>query len=153
MFRFNLNRVIRSLVPPTLRMAKFLAWLSVSISYLSMTLERLRQFQDESIRDASMTPQIAYLEHMLNSRYGTGTAIWIGDGFFLGPWIWMDSDVPNPEFYMDDPLDSYVFCDSDSITINFVVNVPRALSTEVQDIAAKVQKYKLAGKYFIIQLY
>jgi hypothetical protein len=118
-----------------------------------MILDDLRQFREETLRDAKMTPQIIYLEHMLNSRYGTGTAIFISDGFLLGPWIFADGDTPNPEFYMDDPLDSFVFADTDMVTVSFVVNIPRGLNGVTQQIAAMVQKYKLAGKYFIIQLY
>lgn len=153
MFRFNLNRVIGLLIPASLRKAKFLAWVRVSLSYLHMILDDLRQFREETLLDAKMTPQVIYLEHMLNARYGTGTAIFISDGYFLGPWIFADTDTPNPEFYMDDPDDSFVFADTDMVTVSFVVNIPRSLNGVTQQIAAMVQKYKLAGKYFIIQLY
>lgn len=153
MFQFNLNRVIHLLIPPLLRKVKFPAWVSVSISDLLIILERLRQFREESLRDAKMTPQIIYLEHMLNARYGTGTEIFISDGYLLGPWIWADTDNPNPEFYMDVVDDSYVFSDSDMVSISFVVNIPSTLASVVQSIAAMVQKYKLAGKYFIIQIF
>lgn len=152
MWQFNLNRVIRFHVPVALRKAKFLAWLNVSMSYLWMILEDLRQFRDDSIKEAKMTPQIAYLEHILNDRYGTGIEIFISDGSELGPWIFFIDEAADPEFYMDQD-DSWVFSTDDQVTVSFVVNIPEALDDVVQQIAAMVTKYKLAGKYFIIQIY
>ena len=153
MWQFNLNRVIRYLVPVYLRRPRFLAWLNASIGYLALILEGLRQNRYETTNEAYMTPQIIYLEHLLNDRYGR-TDIFISDGYLLGPWIFADADTPNPEFYMnDDPEDSYVYSQSDQVTVNFIVNIPSVLSTVTQDIAAMVQKFKLAGKYFIIQIF
>jgi hypothetical protein len=153
MWQFNLNRTVKLQVPPGKRYAKRLAWLTVSISYLMMILESLRKFRDQSIKEAKMTPQINYLEHYLNERYGTGTQIWIGDGYLLGPWCWYGGPPAGQvDFFMVEP---YNYCYSDNVvtTIDFVVNIPISLSTQTQQIAAIVQKYKLAGKSFIIQLH
>ena len=151
MWSFNLNRVIRFLLPPDKRSVKRLAWLSVSISYLMMILEQLRELHTLSIKEAKMTPQIAYLEHYLNERYGTGTAIFISDGFLIGPWIFSNTEIATPEFYMD-LADSFVYSQSDQTSVDFIVNIPHDLTDFVQDIAATVEKFKLFGKYFIIQI-
>ncbi len=152
MFKFNLNRLICLLVPAALRKAKFLAWLNASMSYLWMTLEDLRQFRDATIKEAKMTPQIAYLEKLLNDRYGTGTEIFISDGYTLGPWIFSDTEAADPEFFMDQ-ANSFVYSIYVFATVNFVVNIPGSIDDFVQQIAAMVAKYKLAGKSFIIQIF
>jgi hypothetical protein len=122
------------------------------MSYLQMILEGFWQMRDDTIKEAKMTPQIAYLEHLLNDRYGR-TDIFISDGFELGPWIFSTEEEADPEFYMDQEDDSYIYSTDDQVTVSFVVNIPEVLSEEVQSIAAMVQKYKLAGKYFIIQIF
>jgi hypothetical protein len=153
MWSFRLNQVINLIVPPAKRKVKYLAWLTVFISYLMMILESLRQFRDATIKEARMTPQIAYLEHILNERYGTGTAIYISEGYTLGPWVWYQNPPAGKvDFFMKEPY-NYCYPSSAETTVGFVVNVPRALSGETQSIAAIVYKYKLAGKSFIIQLY
>lgn len=48
--------------------------------------------------------------------------------------------------------DNYVYSIYDSINVDFVVQVPRSLVDYCNVIAAYVQKFKLAGKAFIIQL-
>lgn len=153
MLRNNLYKALKINTPPGFRTTRFIAWMKVYTSYLFMILEDLYQFYEAKDKEAKMTPQIAYLEHYLNERYATGTAIYIGDGYSLGPWVYYDA-VPQGEedFWMIEPY-NYCYPGSTSITIGFVVNVPRALINETQKIAAIVQHFKLAGKTFIIQLY
>jgi hypothetical protein len=153
MWKFNLNRVIRLNVPPGKRFIKRYAWLAVTVSYILLVLESLRKFRGDSIKEVKMTPQIAFLEHYLNERYATGTAIFISEGYTLGPWVWL-SGVPAGEtdFYMVEP-DNYCYPSTSETNIGFVVNVPHSLEDEVQHIVSLVYKFKLAGKSFIIQLY
>jgi hypothetical protein len=89
---------------------------------------------------------------MLNRRYGH-TDIWIGEGYQLGPWIWPVGSTPAVIFYLDQ-VDSYVWTDNDQASnVDFVVNIPGDLATEVQYMAALVNKYKLPGKNFVIQIF
>lgn len=151
MIRFNLYKVIRILLPWRRRSPRMIAWIKVFISYLAFILEDLRQFWDQTVKDAKMTPQVCYLEKLLNSRYGV-TSIRIVDGYELGPWVF--DQVPSGveiDFFMIEP-DNYVYSDQDEITVDFVVQVPHALEEFCNVIAAYVQKYKQAGKIFIIQL-
>jgi hypothetical protein len=153
MWQFNLNRVIYLIIPRILIRRRFLAWLKVSLSYLFMILDGLRQFRDKTLREAKMTPQIAYLEHFLNDRYGTGSQIFISEGYLLGPWCWYGGPPAGEvDFYAVEP-DNYCYSDNVVSEIDFVVNIPRSVEDQTQQIAAMVQKYKLAGKSFIIQIY
>jgi len=151
MIRFSLYKVIQILLPHNRRRPVFIAWVKVFISYLSAILEQLRQLWSQSLKEAKMTPQVCYLEKLLNSRYGR-TDIKIVEGYQLGPWVF-STDPPSADidFFMVDP-DDFVYSGEDSVTVDFVVQVPRAISDFCAVIAAYVQKYKLAGKLFIIQL-
>lgn len=116
-------------------------------------MEDLYSYWETKDKEAKMTPQVAYLEHFLNDRYGTGVEIYITDGYDLGPWVWYQN-VPagQIDFFMKEPY-NYCYPNTAATNIDFVVHVPHALSDQAQSIAAIVQKFKLAGKCFIIQLY
>ncbi len=151
MWDFSLYKVIQILMPFRRRTPRFVAWVKVFISDLVMIHNSLLQLRQRSIKEARMTPQICYLEKLLNSRYGR-TDIRIVEGYQLGPWVFL-AEPPSGDidFFMVDP-DYFVYSDEDSVTVDFVVQVPRVLSDFCNVIAAYVQKYKLAGKVFIIQL-
>lgn len=141
-------------VPPGDRLQRFIDWLKVFISYVGKIKDELYAFWDETIEDVMMTPQIIYLEHLLNTRYNRNPYdIYIGEGIDLGPWFFTDNLPGDPEFYFDQN-DSYLWTNNDVVSnVDFVVNVPHPLDSDTSVIAALVQKYKLAGKVFVIQLY
>ena len=139
------------LIPHRHRQVKFIAWVKVFLSYLAMIKDNLYAWWDETLMDASMTPQVMYLERILNHIFAV-TSIFIDEGYTLGPWIFLDTETPDPEFYMDQ-ADSFVYNLADAIIVNFTVNIPSTLSTVTGRIAAIVHKYKLPGKSFIIQIF
>ncbi len=139
------------LIPYRHRQVRFVAWVKVFLSYLTMLKDTLYSWWDETLLDASMTPQVMYLERILNLMFQV-TSIFIDEGYTLGPWIFLDTETPDPEFFMDQD-DSYVYNLSDAIIVNFVVNIPSSLSSDTSRIAAIVHKYKLPGKSFIIQIF
>jgi hypothetical protein len=149
--RFSLFKVVQMEIPFLHRQPRLVAWLKVFVSYLAKIQEDLFQFWDRTRTEALMTPQIAYLEHILNNRYGR-TDIFIGDGYDLGPWIFKSSETADPEFFLDQ-ANSYVWNNNDGIIIDFVVNIPEVILSETSYIAAVVNKFKLAGKTFVIQIF
>lgn len=152
MLTFSLNKVIQICVPWVHRRPRFLTFLSVILSPLTIMKEKLYEFWQKTIDDVMMTPQICYIEHFLNSVFFRED-IFITDGYSLGPWIFSNTEIPDPDFFMDTQDESFVYSNSDLITVDFIVNIPAAIASEVQRIAAIVNKYKLPGKYFIIQIY
>ena len=129
------------------------AWVKVFVSDLVVVLYDLNQLRMTSIKEARMTGQICYLEHYLNERYGTGTQIYIGDGYLLGPWCWFSGPPAGEvDMYMVEP-DNYCYSESSISDVDFVVMVPYDLEDETSMIGAYVQKFKDAGFYFLIQLY
>ncbi|MCX6266549.1 MAG: hypothetical protein NTW16_04230 [Bacteroidetes bacterium] len=140
------------LIPHRHRKTRFIAWVKVFLAYLAKIKDDLYQYWDETILDASMSPQILYLERLLNLRYDR-TDIYIGEGYSHGPWVFTIAQPGTPEFYMDQEDDSWVYTYNDASGIDFVVHIPAFFSSvvDVPRIAAIVHKYKLPGKRFIIQ--
>lgn len=152
MWFFSLFKSIILLIPPPLRKTRFLAWVKVSLSYLYMLSESLKIYRYFLHRDITTTPQVIYIERLLNTRFGRND-IFISEGYELGPWIWnILPPVGEFDFYLDQH-DSYVFNSNDAVTISFIVNIPSILYIYAKNIAAIVQKYKLPGKSFIIQIF
>lgn len=134
------------------RTLRTVAWVKVFVSYLVYVKDQLMAFWDDTVLDASMTPQTAYLEKRLNMEFDH-TDIFIDEGFALGPWIFRNTESPDPEFYMGDGdiEDEYVYSLGEAVDVDFVVNIPEVLVNNIPLIAALTHKYKLPGKYFIIQ--
>ena len=151
MWEFSLYKIGQILLPFAKRKVGFVAWVKVYLSYLSDILDRLRALRVISLRDAKMTPQICYLEKYLNDMFST-TGISIQDGHLLGPWCFYDMPPAGEvDFYAVEP-DNYCYANHITIDIDFVVAVPWALEAECSTIAAYVQKFKMVGKSFIIQM-
>jgi hypothetical protein len=151
MWEFSLYKIGQILLPFAKRKVGFIAWVKVYLSYLSDILDRLRAFRILSLRDARMTPQICYLEKYLRDLYSS-PEITIVDGHQLGPWCFYHSPPSgDDDFYAVEP-NNYCYANNVTINIDFVVEVPGALEAECNAIAAYVQKFKMVGKSFIIQL-
>jgi hypothetical protein len=149
--QFSINKIGHILVPHRHRQPRFIAWVKVFLAYLASVKEALYLRWDETVLDASMTPQIIYLEHILNIIFER-TDIFIDEGSALGPWIFRNTETPDPEFCMDQ-ADSFVFNNQEAVWVDFTVNIPAAVESQTSRIAAIVHKYKLPGKLFIIQIF
>ncbi|MEI6899926.1 MAG: hypothetical protein WCL00_08610 [Bacteroidota bacterium] len=152
MIRFSLYKIVQIITPFHLRRPRIIAWLKVYVSWLELILHELDALWQSSRIEARMTPQILFLEHLLNTRYGRNPwDILIDDGYALGPWLFSIDETASPQFYTNQ-ADSYVWSDQDSTVVDFVVEVPGVLEDEVPVIGATVQKYKLPGKHFVVQI-
>lgn len=151
MIRFSLYRMIQILLPFSRRKPRVIAWVKVFVSHLTFITESLREFWSLSVKEAKMTPQVSYLEHLLNDRYGRED-IFISDGYELGPWVFTKDEEADPEFFLDQ-ADSFLWTGIDGIITDFIVNIPEILLDQAQVIAAYVWKFKLCGKTFIIQVF
>jgi hypothetical protein len=142
MWKSSLSNAINYLIPIRLRRNKIGAWLKVYLSYIDYLHEGLKEYRDQTLRIAHLTPQVKVLEKYLNDRFNVSD-IYITDGEDLGPWLFDEWNIY--QFYLDE---SYIF--SEAEIPSFVVVVPSSLEGVIQEIAAIVNKYKLPGKKFII---
>lgn len=123
--QFSINKIGHILIPHRHRTQRFIAWTKVFLSYLVLIKENLYLYWDETILDTSMTPQIIYLERMLNFRFES-TQIFINEGYTLGPWIFRNTETPDTEFFMGD--DAWVYSSQDAVMVDFTVNIPELLT-------------------------
>lgn len=158
MIQFSLFKVIKIVTPFRHRKPRFLAWLKVYVSYLEWILQELYQYWHVTRVEANMTPQIIFIERLLNDRYGRDPwDILIVEGYELGPWLFLNDEPAVPQIYVYNErtgvTDPFIWDITDPVEVDFVVKVPAELESEVPVIGATVQKYKLAGKRFVVQIY
>lgn len=152
MFLSSIDRIVQMNTPYRLREPVFLSWLKTSVAYLVKIIADLNVLWEQTIIEVMTTPQILYLEHYLNNRF-TRVDIFISEGYDLGPWFFNTYVEGDPEFYWDIANENWLWGNNDADTTDFVVNIPSILADQVQLIAACVQKYKLPGMRFIIQIF
>jgi hypothetical protein len=156
--QFSINKIGHILIPHRHRKPRFIAWVKVFLSYLVNIKEELYHYWDETILDASMTPQVMYLERMLNLIFERDDITITDQDRNLGPWVYRTGETPPLPLYMEfghDPTiageDDWVYSNDNAVWVDFTVNIPPVLMAETARIAAIVHKYKLPGKVFIIQ--
>lgn len=145
---FSLFKIAQILLPHSKRTTRMKAWVKVFVSYLQMLAEHHRHYRLTSFIEANMTPQVIYIEGMLNRRYGT-TSIRLIEGYEIGVWAFPSEE--NGEQYYDDP-DAYIFSDNDETVIAFQCEIPSSLQSESQTIISMINRYKLLGKKFVIKI-
>ncbi len=146
---FSINRIAHSLIPHRHRQPRMVAWVKVMVSYLVYIRDNLWDVWDRTWLDASVTPQVGYIEKVLNLRFNRNDIV-IEDGSRLGPFIYPKNVEPDTEFFMDQ-ADSFIYTVDDTAECDFIVLIPSTIEADAPLIAALVHRYKLPGKKFIIQ--
>lgn len=106
----------------------------------------------------TITPQVVFIEMMLNNRYDTLLRrIYLRDGIELDVgyfytrteakpnYFYARSEVAMPKRYI------YARGESGARTYDFIVFVPLAILSNIEEMKSIIDAYKLAGKYYLIQ--
>ena len=138
-----------------------LDWLwSLTINFQSIRI-RFLDFVSAKRYDLSRTAQVIMLEDLLNNEFdNVNRQIYIGDANLLAyTFLYMyQENQPSTAFYMDTEIPPGV---AQPLYLNeeydqgydFIVYVPTGLLYDQQKLKALVNKYKLAGKRYIIENY
>lgn len=157
-FLVDYNRLVNMLLPMELRTSVHVIWLRVMLSpvvFLYMLFGRNRQ---ANLYALSITPQVCYLEKMLNDRFDFGDRrIYIddpvrNDAFYL----YQEAESKPVDFYMEIealPLITYTDGEAGLVMEDFIVYVPEGLVFNMEEMKALLDMYKLAGKKYKIETF
>lgn len=147
-------------VPEELRKVDLLAYLNVIVGSIVYIYNNLILFRDQIIYKLTITPQVCFLEKMLNDRYDNVLrSIYIEDGAVHSPlfvfttaeaqpvFIYLKSEASKPKTFL------YSKGEVSTVTFDFIVFVPVEVSFDVDEMSALVNSYKLASKLFSIQTF
>jgi hypothetical protein len=151
-FNIDFNTLVRWLVPVPLRRAAMLAWLQALVWPVVQLYQAFRKNRTANLYRLSITPQVCYLEKMLNDRFDPqDRRIYIDDAIDRPP-IPLFLDVEEKPVYLGTrPL----YRDNEfGINLDdFIVYVHKDIAFEVNEMRSLLLLYKLAGTRFSIQIY
>ena len=140
-----------------LRTRKHIAWLVALFAPLQTIYTLFTGKRITNLYMLSITPQVCFLEKMLNDRYdNTERRIYINDAYRAYPtYIYLPDEV-KPLWVRTAAENAPVFIHTRSETeagvTDFIVNVPSAVPINDLEMRALLNSYKLAGKRYQINI-
>lgn len=155
-FDINYHKLIRLLMPPRLRKVVHIAWLH-SLTYpVNMLYQQYRRNRDANLYRLSITPQVVYMEKLLNDRYDrSNRGIRIADAVSNEVTLIYQEEESKPKFLYTEseaqPI--YIFTESEigNEPVDFYVLVPGTVPYNDAEMSALIDTYKLAGIAYKIQ--
>jgi hypothetical protein len=155
-FNVDLKQQVRWNTPRRRRTPVLLALLYALAYSVTQTLNSLLIFRDAKKYQLMITPQVCYLERMLNDRFDfTLRRIVIDDAdWHLPNFIYQEGE--NHPVYMSQEVENapvYMFTEGEAGAIHddFVVLVPISIIFSDPEMKSLLDQYKLAGTKYTIQ--
>lgn len=155
-YEINYGTLVWWLIPPKLRNKKLVNWLLVLISPVAAIKEQFKLYQKAKRFQLAITPQVCYLEFMLNDSFDSSLRrIRIGDANWFSPIdLYIEPEQEPVPLYKEPenkPLKLYLDSEAGMMKDDFVVLVPAGLSYNVEEMKGKLDAYKLAATKYTIQ--
>ena len=155
-YDINFNKLAVWLVSKGLRKTKLLVLATVLLHPLIALRNSVMTFRKAKLYELSITPQVCYLEKMLNDKYDSSLRrIVIDDAEWHLPWFIYQEAENKPQYLYteaeNNPVALYTDGESGIALNDFVVLVPLAVSFAEAEMRSLVDKYKLFGTKYSIQ--
>lgn len=137
------------------------ALLMILVGSVTRTYNQLITHRNLLLYKLSITPQVCYLEKMLNTQYDpTERRIYIEDGKqFAELFIYQEAEEQPVFLYQEDEEDKpeiFIYTQGEGTgegSFDFVVYVPVAVPFNIDEMGSLIRTFKLAGKLFYIQTF
>jgi hypothetical protein len=155
-YDIDYDKLRQWLLPARVRKVRILAFLKVMISGVEFLYQNFLRFRTAKLYQLMITPQVCYLERMLNDRFDfVLRRIVIVDAQDKPPfYIFQDAEV-KPKYIRNtaEAVPRWIYTEGESGVLrdDFVILVPTALVFEEAEMRSLVKVYKLAGIKFKIQ--
>lgn len=146
----SLYRIVHYMLDNALRQIKTLAWLKVSVSYLQRVVLLFDEFYLDNRRLAWITPQVCYLETYLRILFASNS-ITISDIEDAERYASINIEAVVIElFLLDDG--TFFYTTAELQESSFVVQYSPELSGYSASLRAAVDRYKLPGFKYLLQI-
>jgi hypothetical protein len=149
-YNINWNRFVLQLLPTPLRHGTHIAWLQALLWPVVQLYRRFLHYMAQTRYRLMITPQVCYLERMLNDRFDPiQRRIYIADGQDQQPvYVYLPAELK--------PLhlgSAWIYSQGEAgeLKNDFVIHVPQGLAYDAAEMRASVNVYKLAGTRYSIQ--
>jgi hypothetical protein len=157
-YRVDFKKLLTWLIPWRLLQPRVLNWLFSLLLPLQQLYTAFWKYRRATIYHLRITPQVCFLEKLLNDRYDfTQRRIYIDDGMDKNPLHIFIYEELKPKFVFknNEAKPKYIYTSGESglFKDDFVVNVPAGLVYDENEMSSLLKVYKLAGSKFKIQVY
>ena len=152
------TRLVVQRIPQEISFAEVINYVKILVSPVIDLYTSFIAFRTLLIYKLTITPQVVYLEKMLNDRFDNAERrIYILDGLTFDPiYLYTEAELQTVYLYTeaeDDPIYLYTEGEVGSFTFDFVVYVPNAITFNLDEMIGLVRDFKLASKLFTIQTF
>lgn len=158
-FKFDVLRFALSQLPVRLRFPVLSAYADAVAQPAADIYASFAASRDATLYRLSITPQTCYLEKALNDRFDNQQRrIYITDGARRNN-LYIYTREENFPVYINErgnDAPKYIYQRSESIETtgyNFIVNVTKEISFNTDEMRALLDRHKLAGKIYNINIY
>jgi len=160
MYNLNFQKLVNNLLPAILRKKRMKGWLECLVTPIKELHDKFLLFRAEMLLEASVTPQVASLEFIVNKVvFGSGqsTACRIVDGV-KSTRVRLYNRREGHKVYVYNRRENkpsvYVYNRRESMGVDFIVYIPSLTLLQKRVIITKlINKYKVAGTTFRIDTY
>lgn len=155
-FDIDYNKLIKLLLPVRVRKPRLLAFLGVMVSPVVYLYNNFMANRANNLYEVNHTGQVCRLRAAINDRFDNiHRRIYIVDGDTILP-TWMYRRTESKPVYIKTRSEAspvYMYRRSELFTLGyFVVKVPGAVTFDREEMKALINKYKLAGKPYKIEI-
>lgn len=146
-------KFIIQLLPPVLRQPRLLSLFKLLSIPFRDQIDDNKAFYNTRLNKLNVNGRVIYMERELNNLFYTDK-IYITDNIertYVN--VYLDTDEP---LYLEDDVTEESVClydEMQSISADFIVNIPQTLAGDILEVENYVKYYKPAGKAFIIKIY
>ena len=157
-YQIDFARLLLMWMPADLQLKSWMCWLKSLLYPLNNIYQDFLKFRKTKLYELSITPQVCYLQGMLNDRYDyTLRRIYITDAEeFLPLYLAMDAEA-DPLWLATDAETDPIWLPTDGETLlfadDFIIMVPVSLVFNNDEMKSLTSKYCLAGMKFKIQTF
>lgn len=153
-YKIDVDKLATLLLPVILRKSVITTFIQVLVSPIKKVYEQFIQFRDANIYHIGITPQVCYIEKVLNDRFDKKQRrIYITQGITYDEiFLFLDTELTDEYIYQDENKDMYIFnqLEVGAESADFIINVPSELQPDEPDLRAITETYKLASKLYNI---
>jgi hypothetical protein len=156
-FQIEYKKLAKQLLPVRLRNAITLAYSGAFIWYLQWIYNAFKTNRAANLYRLKITPQVVYLEKLLNDRYDIALRRITIDDTITHDALYIyqrDEAKPLPIYLKSENKPVYLYRaeETDLNPVDFTISIPSDIAFQEAELRAMVDSYKLAGKTYIIKI-
>lgn len=157
MIGIDFNYLIESLTPPVHRTIEVVSSIKANFKPLEQLKDTYEQFYSDIEYELTWNGQVCMLEHLLNEKFDS-----INSGIFITDAVNIDklhifnlaenNEITIVSNESEPTAPTYIHNKSEVSEYHFIVNIPSSVTFNEEQLKYYVNKYKLAGKRWKIEI-